>query len=78
MPVKLLITANDDALIGVLIERDLLATKLPEALLRKIKIVGYTHSHRILVRFHNNTQITFTLDEWLSDICIARIGLEAP
>ena len=52
MPVKLLVTADDDTLISVPNEREVLATKIPEALMRKIKIVGYTHSHHILVRFH--------------------------
>lgn len=68
---------TDWKLIAQPIERDVLASKLPEALMRKIKLVGYTSSHRILVRLHSGTTVEFALDEWLTEACLARIAWEA-
>jgi hypothetical protein len=68
---------NDWKMITVPIERDVLASKLPENLMHKIKIVGYTNNHQILVRLHNGVALEFDLDAWMTDECLATIAWEA-
>ena len=63
-------------LIAQPIERDVLATKLPEPVMREIKLVGYTDTHHIMVRLRNGRTVEFTLDEWLTELCLARIAWE--
>jgi hypothetical protein len=65
-------------LIALPIERDALERQLGAAMMEKIKLVGYTNAHKILVRFWDNSAMEFEIDEWLSDLCIARLALECP
>lgn len=44
-----------------------------------VRHVFYLSNHTIRVAYHRNHKfIDFTLREWLTDECLARIALEAP
>ena len=40
--------------------------------------VLYREDHKIVVRFKNNRELVFSINNWLTPACLARIALEAP
>ena len=38
----------------------------------------YREDHKIVVRFENNRELVFSINDWLTPMCVARIALEAP
>ena len=40
--------------------------------------VAYRADHKIIVKFENNRELTFSINDWLTPACLARIALECP
>ena len=38
----------------------------------------YSEDHKIVVRFENNRELVFSINDWLTPACLARIALECP
>lgn len=53
---------------------------LPVELSRRIKLIGYVSSEKILIRFRNNRALIIPVWEWEENrvLCAARIALAMP
>ena len=59
------------------LEHENVMKKMPGLNLGTFDIL-YREDHKIVVRFKNNRELVFSINNWLTPACLARIALEAP